>query len=133
MNEYITYLIAWKYFPVVCVLAMLVLAWCITVRYNDYMEAKNAKMMLVAMIMNGGESCNKKMMPDEMMFQQMISLPNRDPRWLTSSMVAPVGVAVPADEKRKESRMEVFNMFYNNGIDDETSFNSRPRNLYVIP
>jgi hypothetical protein len=75
-------------------------------------------------------ACN--MMPDERIFRKTIDLPDRDPRWLTSNMVAPQ-VTLPSDEKRKGSRMEVFNMFYNNGIDDEIASKSRPHNLFVIP
>ncbi len=82
--------------------------------------------MLIHLVHN-----TKHEMPDERMIREMIELPPRDPMYLTSNMVVPSNL--PSEEHRKESRMEILNMFYNNGIDDRVSFHARPQNFYVIP
>ena len=132
-SEHIEMLVSWKYFPIIIAVMVCIVGWCIT---SSYMQAQAHKKLLLIMGVGGVDGFGgvgvKQMMPDERVFHKMIELPDRDPRWMTSRMVAPQ-VNVPSDEKRKGSKMEVFNMFYNNGIDDEVTFNSRPRNLYVIP
>jgi hypothetical protein len=61
----------------------------------------------------------------------MIDLPNRDPKFLTSSMVIPEPTV--KEENRRKTRMEILNMFYNSFDDDVVSYNNRPKGLYVIP
>jgi hypothetical protein len=68
---------------------------------------------------------------DEAIIRNMIELPNRNPKMLTSSMVIPE--VRPSDEERRKTRMEVLNMFYNSFDDDTTTYNNRPKGLYVIP
>lgn len=68
---------------------------------------------------------------DEAIIRNMIDLPNRNPKFLTSSMVIPE--IRPSDEERRKTRMEVLNMFYNSFDDDTTTYNNRPKGLYVIP
>jgi hypothetical protein len=61
----------------------------------------------------------------------MIDLPNRNPKMLTSSMVIPE--VRKSDEELRKTRMEVLNMFYNSFDDDTTTYNNRPKGLYIIP
>ena len=68
---------------------------------------------------------------DEAIIRNMIDLPNRDPKLLTSSMVVPE--ITTSDEARRQTRMDVLNMFYNSFDDDLTSYNKRPRGLYLTP
>jgi hypothetical protein len=68
---------------------------------------------------------------DEAIIRNMIELPNRNPKMLTSSMVIPE--VRPSDEERRKTRMEVLNMFYNSFDDDFVSYKNRPQGLYVIP
>jgi len=69
---------------------------------------------------------------DEVMIRNMINLPNRNPSYLTSSMIVPE-ITKPSDEERRKTRMDILNMFYNSFDDDATSIQSRPQNLYIIP
>jgi len=68
---------------------------------------------------------------DEAIIRNMIELPNRNPKLLTSSMVLPE--ERKSDEERRRTRMDVLNMFYSSFDDDLTSFNKRPRGLYLTP
>lgn len=68
---------------------------------------------------------------DEAIIRDTINLPNRDPKWLTTSMVIPE--VTTSQEQQKQTRMEVLNMFYNTFDDDITSIKARPQGLYVIP
>lgn len=68
---------------------------------------------------------------DEAIIRNMIELPNRNPKLLTSSMVLPE--VRQSDEERRRTRMDVLNMFYSSFDDDLTSFNKRPRGLYLTP
>ena len=68
---------------------------------------------------------------DEAIIRNMIELPNRNPKLLTSSMVLPE--EQKTDEERRRTRMDVLNMFYSSFDDDLTSFNKRPRGLYLTP
>jgi len=68
---------------------------------------------------------------DEALIRNMINLPNRDPKYLTSSMVIPEPTV--KEETRRKTRMDILNMFYNSFDDDVVNYNSRPKGLYVIP
>lgn len=68
---------------------------------------------------------------DEAIIRNMIELPNRNPKMLTSSMVIPE--IRQSDEERRKTRMDVLNMFYNSFDDDYVSYNNRPQGLYIIP
>ena len=68
---------------------------------------------------------------DEAIIRNMIELPNRNPKLLTSSMVLPE--ERKSDEESRRTRMDVLNMFYSSFDDDLTSFNNRPRGLYLTP
>jgi hypothetical protein len=81
---------------------------------------------------NGNSSCKGDIPKiDEAIIRNMIELPNRDPKMLTTSMVIPEKTI--SQETQKQTRMEVLNMFYNSFDDDLTSIKSRPQGLYVIP
>jgi hypothetical protein len=112
-------------FPVLVLILICIIAYCITIHYNKKEKMINSA-MLIQLIQN-----TKYEMPDERKIREMIELPNRNPMYLTSNMVVPSNLS--SEEQRKESRMEVLNMFYNNGIDDRVSIHARPQNLYVIP
>ena len=68
---------------------------------------------------------------DEAIIRDTINLPNRDPKWLTTSMVIPE--ITTNQEIQKQTRMEVLNMFYNSFDDDLTSIKARPQGLYLTP
>ena len=68
---------------------------------------------------------------DEAIIRNMIELPNRNPKLLTSNMVFPE--ERQSDEERRRTRMDVLNMFYSSFDDDLTSFNNRPKGLYLTP
>jgi len=68
---------------------------------------------------------------DEAIIRNMIELPNRNPKLLTSSMVLPE--ERKSDEERRRTRMDVLNMFYSSFDDDLTSINNRPKGLYLTP
>lgn len=112
-------------FPVIILILICIVAYCVTIHYDKKEKMINSA-MLIHLIQN-----TKYEMPDERMIREMIELPNRNPMHLTSNMVVPSNL--PNEEQRKESRMEVLNMFYNNGIDDSVSIHARPQNLYIIP
>jgi hypothetical protein len=111
--------------PVLILFLVCIIAYCITIYYEKREKLITSK-MLIHLVHN-----TKHEMPDERMIREMIELPPRDPMYLTSNMVVPSNL--PSEEHRKESRMEILNMFYNNGIDDRVSFHARPQNFYVIP
>ena len=88
--------------------------------------------ILVGTVYGTGSRCSENIPKmDEILFKNMIDLPNRDPRMLTTSMVIPE-IRVK-DEERRKTRMDILNMFYNSFDDDFTSYNSRPKGLYLIP
>ena len=68
---------------------------------------------------------------DEAIIRAHINLPNRNPKLLTSSMVIPEPTV--KEEAKKQTRMEILNMFYNSFDDDRVSVSSRPQGLYLIP
>jgi hypothetical protein len=113
-------------FILLVILIICIVAYCITIYHTNSKEKMLNGTLIMHMIQN-----TKYEMPDKRKIREMIELPNRNPAYLTSSMVAPVNV--PSEEKKRETRMEVFNMFYNNTIDDEVSIHARPQNLFIIP
>jgi hypothetical protein len=115
-----------RLFPLGIVIIILTIGYFIVMHFHEQKQAANNAIVILQLMQMG-----KPEMPDERKIREMIELPNRNPEWLTSSMVVPSNL--PSDEKRKETRMEILNMFYNNGIDDQTSIHARPQNLYVIP
>ena len=68
---------------------------------------------------------------DEAIIRQHINLPNRDPRMLTTSMVVPAPTVL--EEAKKQTRMEILNMFYNTFDNDIVNITHRPQGLYMIP
>lgn len=116
-----------KYYLWIIVLFMILASYCLT---RMYLDPKNK---IDTMLWSNYWTNTKHMMPDEVAFRNMIDLPGRDPLWMTESMVAPIGSELINDEKQKISKMEVLNMLYNDGINDNIDRGSRPKGLYVIP
>ena len=83
---------------------------------------------------NSGDSYCKGDIPkmDEAIIRNMINLPNRNPAFLTSSMVVPEP-SKPNDETKRKTKMDILNMFYSSFDDDLITIKSRPQNLYIIP
>ena len=115
-----------KYMLFIIIFLVLLIFYCLSIKYLEPMNKIN-KSILSYLLMN------KQMMPDEIIFRNMIDLPGRDPLWLTSSMVAPIGSEKINDEKEKISRMEALNIMYNDGINDNINISHRPIGLFVIP
>jgi hypothetical protein len=110
---------------------VLIVIYYIVSHYLSRGEAKNnfANVMILKGS-NGG--CNGDIPKiDEAIIKAHINLPNRDPRFLTTSMVVPEPTV--KDETKKQTRMEILNMFYNSFDDDRVSVSSRPQGLYLIP
>lgn len=111
---------------------------CIVIYYlvNKYISSAKSKNnfndILVGTIYGSSNRCSENIPKmDEILIRNMIDLPNRDPKFLTSSMVIPEPPV--KEETRRKTRMEILNMFYNSFDDDVISYNSRPKGLYVIP
>lgn len=110
---------------------VLIVIYCVASWYLSRGDSKNnfANVMILKGS-NGG--CNGGIPKiDEAIIRAHINLPNRDPRFLTTSMVVPEPTV--KDETKKQTRMEILNMFYNTFGDDSVSVSSRPQGLYVIP
>ena len=110
---------------------VLIIIYCVASWYLSRGDSKNnfANVMILKGS-NGG--CNGDIPKiDEAIIRAHINLPNRDPKFLTSSMVIPEPTI--KEEARKQTRMDILNMFYNSFDDDRVSISSRPQGLYLIP
>ena len=129
---------------VMLIVVCIVIYWVISKYVISARKQNNFSDILVGTVYGMGGKCNgdiPKM--DEVLIRNMIDLPNRDPKFLTSSMVIPDALARPdalgapeptvKEEARRKTRMEILNMFYNSFDDDVVSYNNRPKGLYVIP
>lgn len=116
-----------KYIFFIIIFFIILIGYFITIKYLDPINKIKENIALYFFFNS------KPMLPDEIIFRNMIDLPGRDPLWLTSSMVAPIGSEKINDEKEKISRMEALNIMYNDGINDKININSRPMGLFVIP
>ena len=117
---------------VLLILVCIVIYWVVSKYISTARKQNNFSDILVGTVYGIGGKCNgdiPKM--DEALIRNMIDLPNRDPKYLTSSMVIPEPTV--KDENRRKTRMEILNMFYNSFDDDVVSYNNRPQGLYVIP
>jgi len=119
--------------------ACIVIYWVISKYVISARKQNNFSDILVGTVYGMGGKCNGNIPKmDEVLIRNMIDLPNRDPKYLTSSMVIPDALARPdalavKEEERRKTRMEILNMFYNSFDDDVVSYNNRPKGLYVIP
>jgi uncharacterized membrane protein YvbJ len=109
-----------------------IIIYIVAFQITKYFRAKSS-MQDIIMMQNTILNSYVYEMPDKRMIQNMIHLPNDDQALLTNSMVLPEHVHCNDNEKRKETKMEVLNMFYNNSIDDEISIHARPQKLFMIP
>lgn len=110
---------------------ILIVIYCVVSHYFYSGNSKNNfTNVMVLKGSNGG--CNGDIPKiDEAIIRAHINLPNRDPKFLTSSMVIPEPII--KEEAKKQTRMDILNMFYNSFDDDRVSISSRPQGLYVIP
>lgn len=110
---------------------VLIVIYCVVSQYLFRGDVKNS--FANVMVLKGSNSgCNGDIPKiDEAIIRAHINLPNRDPKFLTSSMVVPEPTI--KEEVSKQTRMEILNMFYNSFDDDRVSLSSRPQGLYLIP
>jgi hypothetical protein len=110
----------------------LVILYCIV---SSYLSSNGRNNFENVMLLHGniGNSGCRGDIPkiDEAIIRAHIDLPNRNPKMLTSSMVIPEPTI--KEESKKQTRMEILNMFYNSINDDKVSYSSRPQGLYLIP
>jgi hypothetical protein len=110
---------------------VLIVIYCVASWYLSRGDSKNNFTNVMILKGSNGE-CNGGIPKiDEAIIRAHINLPNRDPRFLTTSMVIPEPTI--KDETKKQTRMEILNMFYNSFDDDRVSLSSRPQGLYLIP
>lgn len=110
---------------------VLFIIYCFVKRYLT-LDARNN--FANVMILQGARTgvCNGDIPKiDEAIIRNHINLPNRDPKMLTTSMVIPEPTI--KEESKKQTRMEILNMFYNSFDDDIISTSKRPQGLYIIP
>ena len=112
---------------------ILVIIYCVASRYLSNGDSKNNfSNVMVLRGSNSNSGCRGDIPKiDEAIIQAHINLPNRDPQFLTSSMVVPEPTI--KEEVKKQTRMDILNMFYNSFDDDRVSISSRPQGLYLIP
>jgi hypothetical protein len=117
------------------IIIFLILIYCVIYCViNWYPSRSNFKNNFTnVMILNGNNTGCHGDIPkiDEAIIKAHINLPNRDPKMLTSSMVIPEPTL--KEENKKQTRMEILNMFYNSFDDDRVNVSSRPQGLYLIP
>ena len=109
----------------------LIILYCLV---SGYLSSKNdfANVMVINGPVGANYGCGRDIPKiDEAIIRAHIDLPNRDPKWLTTSMVVPEPTV--KEEAKKQTRMEILNMFYNSFDDDRVSLSSRPQGLYLIP
>jgi len=110
---------------------LLIVIYCVVSWYLSRGNVKNNFANVI--VLNGNNTGCHGDIPkiDEAIIRAHINLPNRDPKLLTSSMVIPEPTV--KEENKKQTRMEILNMFYNSFDDDRVSVSSRPQGLYLIP
>jgi hypothetical protein len=120
-----------KVFHLILLILVLVLIYWIV---SKYIQSKNNFNDIRTNILLGslqGQCKGDIPRIDEAIIRNMIDLPNRNPKMLTSSMVIPE--VRQSDEERRKTRMDVLNMFYNSFDDDYVSYKNRPQGLFIIP
>ena len=100
--------------------------------YNGTNISKSGFGNIVVGRIYGSGTCDSDIATlDKAIIENEINLPNRNPKYLTSSMVFPEPTI--KEEKRKQTKMEILNMFYDSMDDMNISVSNRPRGLYIIP
>jgi hypothetical protein len=107
-----------------CILTYIIVSKYVTRSKSDFQNVQ-----ILVGNMNGCNGDIPKM--DEAIIRNMIELPNRDPKYLTTSMVLPE--IKTSEEDRKRTRMDILNMFYNTFDDDLITINAKPQGLYITP
>ena len=116
-----------------CLIIILIILYCVVSSYLSSGWGNSRNNFANVMILKGSNGGCHGDIPkiDEAIIKAHINLPNRDPKMLTSSMVVPEPTI--KEETKKQTRMEILNMFYNSFDDDRVSVSSRPQGLYLIP
>lgn len=112
-------------------IVLLIIIYCVV---SSYLARDARNNFANVMILHGGAGgrCSGDIPKiDEAIIRAHINLPNHDPKMLTTSMVVPEPTI--KEEAKKQTRMEIMNMFYNSFDDDQVSLSSRPQGLYLIP
>ncbi len=115
---------------ILLILICIVIYWIIA----KYLPEKNKFKNIYPNVLYGTGTgrCNSDIPKlDEAIIRNMIDLPNRNPAFLTSSMVIPA--KQPNNEDQRKTRMDVLNMFYDTFDDNITNINQRPQGLYLTP
>jgi hypothetical protein len=115
---------------ILLVIICIIIYWIMT----KYLPEKNKFINLYPNIIYGvgNERCNSEIPKlDEVIFRNMINLPNRNPEYLTSSMVIPK--KQHNNEDQRKTRMDILNMFYDTFNDNIIDINNRPQGLYLTP
>lgn len=115
---------------VLFVLIIVLLYWMA----NKYLPEKNKFINVYPAMLYGTNTgrCDSDIPKlDEVLIRNMIDLPNRNPKLLTSSMVYPA--KQPSIEEQRKTRMDILNMFYSSFDDDVISIGKRPQGLYLTP
>ena len=112
---------------------VLVIMYCVV---SSYLSRGNSKNNFSNVMFLRGSNSNSECRGDipkidEAIIRNHINLPNRNPTFLTSSMVVPEPIV--NEEVKKQTRMDILNMFYNSFDDDRISISSRPQGLYLNP
>lgn len=116
-----------------CLIIILIILYCV---FSSYLSSRwqnainNFANVMILKASNGGYHQDIPKI-DEAIIRAHINLPNPNPKMLTSSMVVPEPTI--KEETKKQTRMEILNMFYNSFDDDRVSVSSRPQGLYLIP
>ena len=110
---------------------ILIIIYYIASAYISSNNNKNNFMNLIVLNPNNAGFHNDIPKIDEAIIKAHINLPNRDPKMLTTSMVLPEHTI--KEETKKQTRMEILNMFYNSFDDDRVSVSNRPQGLYLVP
>lgn len=131
LDGIITLVKANPFSKIAVLIIILIVLYCIVSHYLSRGDARTN--FANVMILKGSNSGCRGDIPkiDEAIIKAHINLPNRNPNFLTSSMVIPEPTV--KEEVKKQTRMEILNMFYNSFADDNVSVSSRPQGLYLIP
>ena len=112
------------------IVSILVVLYVVVSRYMDRQQSAFADIVMLKGNMMG--NCKGDIPKiDEAIIRSMIELPNRNPAMLTTSMVVPAPTT--SDEVRRQTRMDIMNMFYNSFDDDAVNIANRPKGMFMLP
>jgi hypothetical protein len=121
--------------PVIKLILLIMILFVIYYFVSNYLDNRNARNnfanIMILQGLNNGTCKGDIPKIDEAIISNHINLPNRNPKFLTNSMVIPEPTV--KEETKKQTRMEILNMFYNSFDNDQISTSKRPQGLYLIP